>query len=439
MKRYILNIVALIYAISCVGQVYTVPSVVNSPMDETFYVYFDATQGDKGMVGAETCYAHTGLLTTKSIKSSDWKYHPDYGDNSEKYKMQQVSENLWSLEIVGGIKNYYGISDEECVTHMAFVFRNEDLSQRGAGVNSEDLFIELEMSKCYLNKDDAIFNKDETILYKYTGNSTSYKIPNTVSIIADNAFYNCNNLRSITIPNSIKSIGSSAFSYDLRKVNYLGSIDEWVGIDFKRRESNPIYYAGNLYIDDELLTDVKITSADSIKKYAFNNCKSIKYVEIGNSVTSIGYDAFYDCSGLTKVNYLGTVDKWVEIDFNGYNSNPTYYSKDLYINNELLTDVKITSADSIKDYAFCNSIKSVEIGNNVKSIGANAFYDCSGLTKVNYLGTVDEWVKIDFKNFYSNPTSYAKDLYINDELLTDVKITSADSIKDYAFYNCLSI
>ena len=439
MKRYIINIVALIYAISCVGQVYTVPSVVNSPMDETFYVYFDATQGDKGMVGAETCYAHTGLLTTKSIKSSDWKYYPDYGDNSEKYKMQQVSENLWSLEIVGGIKNYYGISDEECVTHMAFVFRNEDLSRRGAGVNSEDIFIKLEMSKYYLNKDDAIFNQDETILYKYTGNSTSYKIPNTVSIIADNAFYDCSSLTSLTIPNSVKSIGSSAFSYDLHKVNYLGSIDEWVGINFKQRESNPIYYAGNLYIDDELLTDVKITYADSIKKYAFYNCRSINSVEIGNSVTSIGDYAFYGCSGLTKVNYLGTVDEWMKIDFNGYDSNPTYYAKDLYINNELLTDVKIISVDSIKNYAFCNSIKSVEIGNNVKSIGANAFYDCSGLTKVNYLGTIDEWVKIDFKNSYSNPTSYAKDLYINDELLTDVKITSADSIKDYAFFYCQSI
>ena len=234
MKRYILNIVALIYAISCVGQVYTVPSVVNSPMDETFYVYFDATQGDKGMIGAETCYAHTGLLTIVSSDSHDWKYGPKYGDNSEKYKMQQVSENLWSLEIVGGIKNYYGISDEECVTHMAFVFRNEDLSQRGAGVNSEDIFIELEMSEYYLNKDDAIFNKDETILYKYTGNSFSYKIPNTVSVIAEKAFIDNKYLREITIPDNVTSIRKSAFSgCDITSVKYLGTVYEWEKIDFE--------------------------------------------------------------------------------------------------------------------------------------------------------------------------------------------------------------
>ena len=88
-------------------------------------------------------------------------------------------------------------------------------------------------------------------------------------------------------------------------------------------------------------------SVTSIGPSAFEYCSGLTSVTIPNSVTSIGSSAFSGCSGLTKVNYLGTVDKWVEIDFEGYASNPTTYAKYLYINNELITDVKITSADSI--------------------------------------------------------------------------------------------
>ena len=172
-----------------------------------------------------------------------------------------------------------------------------------------------------------------------------------------------------------------------------------------------------------------------------SNTEKIDYFIIPSSVKSIGKYAFYGCTSLKKVNYLGTIEEWVEINFENSSSNPTSMVKDLYINNELITDVKIISADSIKQYAFynCESIKSIEIGNSVTSIGSQAFYDCDGLKKVNYLGTIDEWVEIDFIKYQSNPTEYAKDLYINNELVTDVKITYADSIKQLAFIYCKSI
>ena len=258
---------------------------------------------------------------------------------------------------------------------------------------------------------------------------TSVTIPNSVTTIGSSAFAGCSGLTSVTIPNSVTSIGDYAFS----------SCSGLTEVTIPNSVTSISYYA---FSSCSGLTEVTIpNSVTSISYYAFSYCSGLTEVTIPNSVTSIGYNAFYECSGLTKVNYLGNVDKWVEIDFNDYDSNPTYYAKDLYLNNELLTDVKITTADSIKNLAFynCQSIKSVEIGNSVKSIGNAAFYNCSGLIKVNYLGTVDKWVEIDFDDYDSNPTYYAKDLYINNELLTDVKITTADSIKKYAFYNCQSI
>ncbi len=309
----------------------------------------------------------------------------------------------------------------------------------------------------------------------------TYSIKEGTKVILGDAFDGCELLSSIIIPNSVSSIGSGAFErcIGLTKVNYLGTVDEWAEIDFYYSKSNPTIYAKDLYINNELLTDVKITTADSIKKYAFYNCQSIKSVEIGNSVTSIGgyafsycsgltsvsignnvtsigYDAFYNCSGLTKVNYLGTVDKWVDIDFEYYLYNPTYYAKDLYINNELLTDVKITIADSIKKSAFynCKSIKSVEIGNSVTSIGACAFYGCSSLTSVvwnarNCANFEDE----DSSPFYNEKGSNITSFTIGDDVetipsylcnnLVNLKNLiigrNINSIGNYAFEGCKNL
>ena len=242
--------------------------------------------------------------------------------------------------------------------------------------------------------------------------SWSACISETRSAVVNEEESNTEKIDYFIIPSSVKSIGKYAFygCTSLKKVNYLGTIEEWVEINFENSSSNPTSMVKDLYINNELITDVKIISADSIKQYAFYNCKSIKSVEIGNSVTSIGSQAFYDCDGLKKVNYLGTIDEWVEIDFIKYQSNPTEYAKDLYINNELVTDVKITSADSIKRRAFiyCKSIKTLEIGNSVTSIGDYAFYGCSSLASASIGENVTDMGEIVFYecNNLKNITAY---------------------------------
>ena len=253
-------------------------------------------------------------------------------------------------------------------------------------------------------------------------------IPNSVTSIGSFAFEKCSGLNFVEIGNSVTSIGESAFDYcGVTKVNYLGSVDKWAEIDFATETTNPTWLAGDLYINGELLTDVKISFADSIKDYAFSWCQSIKSVEINNSVTSIGDGAFIFCSDLTSVKIGNSV---TSIDGRAF-----YHCSGL---TEVTIPNRVT-AIGYAAFAECAGLTFVSIPNNVTSIGERAFSGCSGLTKVNYLGTVDKWMEIDFEDSDSNPTTYAKDLYINNELLTDVKITSADCINDYAFYNCESI
>lgn len=73
------------------------------------------------------------------------------------------------------------------------------------------------------------------------------------------------------------------------------------------------------------------------------------------------------------------------------------------------------------------------------SIGQYAFYKCANLIKVNYIGTVDGWAQIKFADYTSSPLQYAKNLYINNELVTMANITTATIIPAHAFCGCSSL
>lgn len=226
-----------------------------------------------------------------------------------------------------------------------------------------------------------------------------------VTAIADNAFKNTN-ITSITIPASVKEMGWYAFDGcdSLAKVNYLGTIDQWAQIKFWTNLSNPLYYANNLYVNDELVTEVKLTATTEIGAAIFYNCTSITSVEIPSGVTKIGSGAFNGCTNLKSI----TIPESVKV---------------------------------IDNSAFegCKSLESITIPAGVTAIGNDAFHDCENIAKVNYLGTIDQWVQVIFANTQANPTYWAKNLYLSDEFVTEAKLTTATKISSYAFYNCASL
>ena len=156
--------------------------------------------------------------------------------------------------------------------------------------------------------------------FAYCNEITSITIPNSVRSIRNYAFYDCPALVSVTIPNSVTTIESAAF-YDCSG-----------------------------------LTSVTIpNSVTTIAHWMFYNCSGLTSVTIPNSVTTIEEEAFSNCSGLASITIPNTVTTIGQGAF-----------------------------------SYCSGLTSITIPNSAPSIGYSAFYGCTGLTSVTIPNSVTE-------------------------------------------------
>ncbi len=136
------------------------------------------------------------------------------------------------------------------------------------------------------NNCNAIIETSSNTLISGCINTT---IPNSVTSIGQSAFWNCSGLTSVTIPESVTSIGDLAFVYcsDLTSVIIPNSVTS---------------IGNSVFADCSGLTSVTIPeSVTSIGQSAFRYCSGLTSVIIPESVTSIGKEAFSYCSGLTSI------------------------------------------------------------------------------------------------------------------------------------------
>ena len=245
-----------------------------------------------------------------------------------------------------------------------------------------------------IDRDDSEMNG----AFRNCSSLTSITIPESVTSIGNNAFAICTGLTSITIPESVTSIGNNAFAICTG------------------------------------LTSITIPeSVTSIGDYAFEGCRGLTSITIPESVTSIGDGAFFCCSSLISITIPESVNYIGSNIFSGCNrlqvpsikKNIKRIKKYAFAYRTNITSITIPEGvTSIGACAFreCSSLTSITLPENLKVIGWSAFYGCEGLTSI----TIPEGV-----------TSIGNHAFAACRGLTSITIPeSVTSIGDYAFDCC---
>lgn len=291
-------------------------------------------------------------------------------------------------------------------------------------------------------------NRTEAVITGYKGIDNDLVIPDSidnavVTSIGVKAFAESNQFESITIPDSIESIGEDAFDCreDLSKV-YISSLENWCKIDFKDSGSQPMCNFADLYINGNLLTDLTVPdSITSINNYTFSGCTSITSVTLPNCITKICDDAFSFCDNLEKVEFGHELKSIGNYAF-AYTSlkNITIPDSVTYIGDYAFSCCSFESIvipdslTSVNDYAFsyCNKLKTVIIPDSVTKIGYSAFDECLLISNVLFKGSKSQWNSIDFSD--------SNDYLVESVIHYDVKFVEKKAPtcvnKGYDLYSC---
>ncbi len=225
-------------------------------------------------------------------------------------------------------------------------------------------------------------------------------------------------------------------------------------------------YTGDVTIPASVSSGGKTYSVTSIGDEAFFNCTGLTSVSIPNSVKSIGSSAFEYCSGLSSItipNSVTSIGNWAFYDCKGLTSikvqegNTKYDSRNNCnaiietATNTLVTGCKNTiipnNVTSIGGGAFwgCSGLTSVTIPNSVTSIVSSAFHGCSGLTSITIPNSVTSIGSYAFEScsgltsvtMGSGVTSIGEKAFYKCSGLSSVTMGSGvTSIGDFAFYDC---
>ena len=239
-----------------------------------------------------------------------------------------------------------------------------------------------------------------------------------VTAILEYAFSYCEGIKSVTIPDSVSSIGSGAFygCSNLVFVDIVGEITE---------------ICESTFSDCVSLTSISFPETlTTIGNSAFDSCTSLVSINLPDSVTFLDEFAFYQCTELTSIHFPESLDTIGSYAFS--DCGKLFFEQ---------FPLKLTT---IGENAFynCSSLTSVTISDNVKSLGSGAFSKCEGITKLNVgcgivnCGSYPFLNSPNIKEIFVNSTcllSYMPSTSNLENLVIGDKVTS---IPDDCFSSC---
>ncbi len=130
---------ALFLVLSTMGFAQVTLAPAFATQTDTITLTYDATQGNAGLVGVNTVYIHTGVITNLSTGPSDWQHvQGTWGVDDPRVRMTNLGNNLHQIKFY--IPTYYSLSPNETVQQLAMVFRNVDGSKEGKTSTGGDIY-----------------------------------------------------------------------------------------------------------------------------------------------------------------------------------------------------------------------------------------------------------------------------------------------------------
>lgn len=267
----------------------------------------------------------------------------------------------------------------------------------------------------FSSEDGVLFDKSKSTLIFHPPAITaaSYAIPGSVTKIGPSAFYENENLESVTIPAGLTYIGDGAFCRSglsgrltiPNSVTYLGGAAfDSCGLTAVTLPDNMTSIPSGLFYQCMMLTDITIPdSVTSIEDFAFFWCESLDGITIPDGVTRIGEYAFCGCTGFTGITIPDSVTEIGPAAFcNCYGmADPEGFVivRDvLYGYFGEKTDVTVPrNVTRISQYAFTDNhdyakVTGVTLPAGVEALEGNAFNDCRSLAAVTILNMNAEFI-----------------------------------------------
>ena len=346
-----------------------------------------------------------GVLYTKGLQTL--VRYPQ-GKEITEYTLQQAVQNVGAYAFYGceGLVLLHVASNVLTIENNAF----ENCTQLQTIYNYSNLTIESGsvnhgMVALYAS---AVYSITDTTLRAFSGTIKDVVIPDFITAIGSRAFYGNTVMQTITIHSLVSRIYEDAFLQASALAGvYIQDVSAWCNTTFANNYANPLFTAGNLYVNNVLVTALQIPEAVSvISAYAFAGLKNVTSLALPNSVTTIGANTFENASitevhfagGLTQVQddafknctqlasvYVDSLEHWLNIRFQPNASNPLSLGAHFYVNKQQVTELVLpattTTVLSAAFYGFTDVTKVTMYG-ALQTIEDNAFVGCDNLQTV---------------------------------------------------------